>query len=243
VHTRLLFTVLFLIAGTTLNAQLRLRGTVYDNSRNYTVESVLVQTNSGGFTQTDKLGNFSIPVNEQDSVWFVYEGRPTRKYAVKTIPRIDAFEIALNVPVKGMYKQLKEVVVHGRNYRMDSIRNRQDYAKVFNYRRPNLETMTNIGPGGAGIDINELIRAFQFRRNRSMLRFQARLMQQEADRFIDYRFNKTLVRQLTGLEGDALQQFMQAYRPTLEFTESASEYDFRQYIKTAFGLFQGKKAF
>jgi hypothetical protein len=97
-------------------------------------------------------------------------------------------------------------------------------------RKPNFESMTSIGPNGAGVDINELIRAFQFRKNRSTLRFQERLLQQEQDKFIDHRFNKALVRRLTKLEEADLDRFMQAYRPDFEFTAYANDYQFQLYL-------------
>ena len=138
---------------------------------------------------------------------------------------------------------LREVTIRARNYKEDSAQNRKDYAKVFDFQRPNLGTMTSIGPTGAGIDLNELIRAFQFRKNRNMERFQDRLLQQEKDKFIDHRFNKALVRRLTNLDGDELERFMAVYRPDYEFTLYSSDYDFQLYIKEAHILFSKQKSF
>ena len=66
-----------------------------------------------------------------------------------------------------------------------------------------------------------------------MLKFQQRLLEQERDKFIDHKFNRGLVKRLTGLEGEELEKFMIIYRPTYEFTTGASEYDFQLYIKSA----------
>jgi hypothetical protein len=136
---------------------------------------------------------------------------------------------------------LKEVKVLPRNYKQDSIQNRLDYAKIFDYRKPNLESMTSIGPTGAGIDINEVIRMFQFRKSKSTLRFQERLMQQEQDKSIDHRFSKALVRRLTNLTGEELDKFMALYRPTYEFTLYSSDYDFQLYIKESYKMFIKQK--
>jgi hypothetical protein len=97
--------------------------------------------------------------------------------------------------------------------------------------------MTSMSSTGAGIDINELIRLFQFRKNKSTLRFQQRLLQQERDKFIDHRFNKPLVRKLTELSGEALEKFMALYRPGYEFSLYSSDYDFQFYIKEAYKKF------
>lgn len=213
--------------------QFKLKGTVYDSTKNYPLELVSVLTTSGRGTHTDAWGNYQIEVTEKDSVWFSYLNKPTIKYAVSKIVNNEQFDIALhvNIPV------LKEVIVRPRSYRLDSLQNRIDYAKGFNFRRPNVESMTSIGPQSAGIDINELIRVFQFRKNRSMEAFRERLLQQERDKYVDHRFNKALVIRLTALRGSALDSFMQMYRPSYEFTIRTPEYDFQLYIKRAHAEF------
>ncbi len=220
-------------------AQYKVRGTVYDSTFLKPVEAVTVLSSSGKGTSTDAQGRYSIDVAEKDSIWFSYLDKPTRKYPVLKIFDVGQFDIALQT-----YNQvLDEVKIKNRSYRMDSLQNRKDYAKIFDFRKPNLESMTSIGPTGAGIDLQELIRVFQFRKNKSTLKFQERLLQQEQDKFIDYRFNKGLVKRLTGLEGADLDVFMAMYRPSYEFILYTSEYDFQYYIKTAGEKFKTKPTF
>lgn len=186
-------------------------------------------TNGKG-TFTDAEGRYTIMVNESDSIWFSYLGKPTPKFAVISIFNIQNFEVALHVNTT----VLKQVTVRPRNYRMDSIQNRIDYAKVFNFRKPSLETMTSLTPGGGvGLDIDELIRAFQFNKNRRMAAFQERLLREETEKYIDHRFNRALIIKLTQLKGSELDTFIERYRPNVDFTESASEYEFQLYIKRA----------
>jgi hypothetical protein len=152
---------------------------------------------------------------------------------------ITQFDIALRLKSDVM----QEVIVRNRSYRQDSIQNRKDYAKVFNFHRPTIGSMTSIGPTGAGIDLDELIRVFQFKKNKSMEKFRERLEDQEREKFIDHRFSKALVKRLTNLDSSALDVFMLRYRPTYSFTLMASEYDFQLYIKKCFELFQSSKSF
>ena len=122
-----------------------------------------------------------------------------------------------------------------RNYRMDSIQNRLDYAKAFNFRKPDLESLTSTSPsGGVGLDINEFIRMFQFRRNRRMEAFQERLLREEEEKYIDHRFSRTLIIRITQLRGAELDTFIRWYRPTLDFTESTTDYEFQSYIKRCY---------
>jgi hypothetical protein len=222
-----------------LSAQYKVKGTVYDSSRTYPLEAVSVLNTRGGGTITNRDGHYEIDVRETDSLWFSYLGKPTIKFPVLKIADLSQFDIALRIPVN----VLKEVIVKRRDYKMDSLQFRRDYEKVFDFRRPNVESMTSIGPMGAGIDINELIRLFQFRKNKSTLRFQERLLQQERDRFIDNRFTKALVLRLTGLKGDEQSRFMALYRPSYEFTLYTNDYYFQAFIKEAFEKFKSGKSF
>lgn len=236
---RLLILVFFCTMAQTASAQYKLQGTVYDSSRTFPVEAVSVLSTSGRGTITNAAGTYQLDVSDKDSVWFSYLGKPTMKFPVAKIRDLTQFDLSLRVPVT----TLKEIRLRPRDYRQDSIQNRIDYAKAFDFRRPNLGTMTSIGPGGAGIDINELIRVFQFRKNRSMMSFQRRLLQQEQDKFIDHKFNKGLVRRLTELSGEELEVFMSKYRPPYEFVLYASDYDFQSYIKESFREFRLPKGF
>jgi hypothetical protein len=222
-----------------VSAQYKVQGTVYDGTRTYPLEGVSVITTNGRGTATNASGFYSIDVLEKDSIWFSYLQKPTTKFPVSKITNVAQFDIALQIEVP----ILKEVIIKPRDYRMDSIQNRIDYEKAFNFRRPSFESMTSIGPMGAGIDVNELIRLFQFRKNQSSERFRERLLLNERDNFIDYRFNRGVVRRLTKLTGDDLERFMMLYRPSFTFTLYSSDYDFHEYIKLSYQKYSKQKTF
>lgn len=214
---------------TTGFAQYKIRGTVYDSTRHYPLELVSVLTTSGRGTVTNASGEYEIEVSEKDSIWFSYLNKPTVKFPVLKIANPFGFDISLQVNVP----ELKEVKIRPRNYKQDSIQNREDYAKVFDYQKPGLKAVTPAYGAAAGFDINEIINMFRFKRNRSMLSFQKRLLLQEQEKFIDHRFSKALVRRLTGLDSADLADFMALYRPPYFFTLGAGDYDFHKYIKVA----------
>jgi len=219
-----------------VSAQYTVRGAVYDSSRLYAMPYVTVSSTSGKSTFTDANGNYQIPVSQDDSIWFSYLGKPTVKFPVKSIFNPLQFDISIQVNVT----TLQEVKVRQRNYRQDSIMNRQEYADIFNYRKPGLRTVTPQGGTGVGVgfDLREIINMFRFRRNRTMNSFQQRLLQQERDKFIDHRFSRGLVIRLTKLTSPELDSFMLLYRPSYTFTQMAGDYDFQLYIKKAFERFQ-----
>jgi hypothetical protein len=216
----------------------KLKGTVYDSTKTYPLSSVSVLSTSGKGTVTDLFGKYEIDVKETDSVWFSYLNKPTIKYSIAKIFVSDQFDIALhiNIPV------LKEVVIKPRNYKMDSLRNRQDYAKGFNWEKPKLKPTLGTGTNMAvGFDLDEIIRMFQFRKNKSMAAFRNRLIKEETDKFIDYRFSKALVFRLTGLTGEERDDFMMRNRPDYEFCLAIGEYDFQAWIKDSYERYKAQK--
>ena len=227
---RYLVMTLLLITGTQLYSQeYTVKGYVLDSSRNYPMEAVNVQSSSGRMTMTNADGYYQIRVSESDSIWFSYLGRSTQKFPVIRILNPLQFDVSLqvNVPV------LKEVKIRPRNYRQDSIQNRLDYAKIFDYQKPKIKTVTPQYGVGMGFDLQELINMFRFRRNKSMLAFQERLLLEEEEKYVDFRFNKALIRRLTLLEPPQLDSFIRVFRPSYDFAKVADDYQFRLYIKQA----------
>lgn len=217
----------------------KLRGVVYDSTRSYPIISVSVLTTSGKGTVTDANGRYEIDVKETDSIWFSYLNKPTIKYPVAKIFDASRFDIAIHINIP----TLKEVIVKPRNYKLDSIQNRLDYAKAFDWQKPKLKANVSGDMGSAvGFDLNEIIRMFQFRKNKSAASFQERLLNEEREKFIDHRFSKALVLRLTGLIGNERDSFMLRCRPIYEFCLYAGEYDFQLYIKQCYETYKLEKS-
>jgi hypothetical protein len=209
-------------------AQIVISGTVYDSTKLYAVSGVQVKSTGGAFTTTDSSGIYHIRASEKDSISFFYANKPTMKFPVKAITNYTEFDISLQVRVKEKYKPLKEIVIFS-NYRQDSAENRLNYYKDFGYEKPTIRS--NYTPGSsAGFDLDELINIFRFRRNKEHLQFQKRLIAQEQDRYVDYRFNTKLLKRVTGLNDTLVAKYKIEYRPTYEFITSVSEVEYYEYI-------------
>lgn len=238
----LLLVTIWLLSFEVIDAQsFKIYGTVYDHFSKHPLDAVTVRTTNGKFAISDSLGKYSIEVNEKnDSVWFSYLTKSTQKYPVDTISNTLAFDIALYVDVAW----LPAVKVQNKNYRNDSLQNRQDYAKVFNFKKPGLHitsaTPGNYVPGGAtvGIDLEELINMFRFKRNRRIQAFQNRLLHDEQDRYIDHRFTKRLVTQLTGLKSPSLEPFMAYARPPYDLLTYMNDLELGMYIEQSFTIYK-----
>ncbi|MFY7964568.1 MAG: hypothetical protein ACOVO1_06705 [Chitinophagaceae bacterium] len=216
-------------------------GTVYDISARQPIEAVAVLSTMGNGSLTDSLGRYSITVRWTDSIWFSMLGKTTTKYAVDTIANTDAFNIMIHLRVG----DLPEVKIRSKNYKFDSLENRREYAKIFNFKKPTLSLSTNrnYAPGGlsAGFDLESIINMFRFKRNRSLEIFQKRLLQQEQDKYIDYRFNKNLVRKLTKLQSPQIDSFMNEYRPDYEFLKTVNDIEFGYFVQQCFEQYKQKK--
>lgn len=211
-------------------------GTVYDITKKTPVEYVSVLSTSGRGTVTDSSGRYSLTLNETDSIYFSFLNKPTPKYAVSSIQNSGAFDISILRKIK----ELPAVFLKQRNYRLDSLQNRLDYEKIFNYRKPGLRTSMNsseVNPV-AGLDLDELINMFKFRKNKRTLAFQKRLEQDEKEKYISHRFNKGLVKKLTGLNPPEIDSFMTKFRPTFDMAIQFNDLEFGQFIVEAFKYYK-----
>jgi hypothetical protein len=202
-------------------AQFEVHGTVYDRSRYFAMPGVSVISTSGQGTMTDSSGQYRLKVSRRDSIYFSYLGKATVKFPIRSIDPNYPMDISIAVAVDS----LPLVVVHPKAYRYDSMENRDEYRKIFDYEPDYIGQ----GQGGASLNLDLL---FGARRNRQMLALKERLIEEEQEKYVDYRFNRTLVRRITGLDRPALDVFMRMYRPTFDYIRACeNDYEFYKYIK------------
>ena len=204
-----------------------IKGAVYDGSQQYAMQGVSVVSTSGIGTKTDSVGRYKLMVPLSDSIVFSYLGRGTAKYPVKDMPRGYPFDVSLQITMD----TLPDAIVRSPNYRMDSLANRQEYAKAFDYSKGVMHNMKleRRAGFGIGLDLDMLLNP---KANREMETLQSRLVWEEQDKYIEHRWNKSVVKRVTGLESPALDSFMRQYRPSYDFIESCkTEYEFYKYIQ------------
>lgn len=246
-HKIITYLLCFLLAAsagaqTKKQTYITISGTVYDVTARNPIEAVSVITNRGQGTFTDSLGRYSITVLQSDSIWFSMLGKATNKFPVDTIKNTEAFNVMIHVRVA----DLPEVRIRTKNYKLDSLENRREYAKYFNFKKPSISLLKNRNsymPGtvSVGIDLQEFINMFRFKHNKSVAALQKRLLQQEQDKYIDYRFNKNFVRKLTKLQQPELDSFMTKYRPSYEFILTLNDIELGYFIQRDFEDYKTKK--
>jgi hypothetical protein len=203
------------------SGQVQIHGTIYERSARYGMSGVSVMSNSGTGTVTDSMGRYNIRLAMTDSISFSYQGKATQKFPVKDIPFNRPFDMSLHVDVK----ILPTVEIRQNSYRVDSMQNRDEYRKVFDYAPEYIAS----GNGGVGVNLDALL---SLRKIKRMEAFREKLEQIERDKYIDHRFNKSLVKKLTGMKEPAIDTFMVEYRPTYDMLKSfETEYQYYEYIK------------
>ena len=235
----LIFFLLTCLAFSSVKAQVHtISGIVYDISGRMPIEAVMVYTKFSS-TQTDSLGRYLITLQPKDSLTFSLFGKSTQKFALDQIEDQSNFNIMIHV--NGF--DLPEVRVRNSYYRYDSIQSRMDYAKYFNYNPPGLK-MSNqqnmFGNGGItiGFDVNEIINMFRFKRNRNAQFLQNRLIYQEQEKYINYRFTKRFVQKLTKLDGPRLDVFMEYCKPSYPTLALLNDLELGYFIQQKFIQFK-----
>ena len=213
-------------------------GVVYDISGRSPIEAVMVYSKFSR-TQTDSLGRYLITMQAKDSISFSLFGKNTQKYGLDEIEDLSNFNIMIHL--NGI--DLPDVTVRNSYYRYDSIQSRMDYAKYFNYNPPGLK-MSNqqnmFGNGGItiGFDVNEIINMFRFKRNRNAQFLQNRLIYQEQEKYINYRFTKRFVQKLTKLDGPRLDVFMEYCKPSYPTLALLNDLELGYFIQQKFIQFK-----
>ena len=234
----ILFFFFFLFSKTKAQ-NITVSGNVYDISGRRPIESVIVFSNNN-HAYTDSLGRYVINVKAKDSLWFSLFGKNTHKYPLDTVEDLHNFNVMIHVT--GF--DLPEVRVRNSYYRLDSIENRKDYAQFFNYRPPGIRlgggNQQLFGPSGLtiGLDLDEIINMFRFKRNRNLQFLQNRLVKQEQEKYVQYRFTKRFVIKLTHLEGDQLERFMNYCRPSYEVLGLLNDLELGYYIEKKYQTFK-----
>jgi hypothetical protein len=216
-------------------------GTVYDISARRPLEAVGVMSTSGRGTITDSLGRYMITVPAKDSIWFSLIGKATMKYPVDTISNLNSFNVMIHVRAT----ELPEVKVRNSYYKYDSLQNRKDYAKIFDFKKPTLRLSSNpnYNPGGltVGFDLDEIINMFRTKHNRSILNLQKRLLDQEQEKYVNNRYSKQFVRKITKLQSPELDTFMVRYRPEYEVVRLLNDLELGYYIQQSFEQYKATK--
>jgi len=242
--------ILLLFVSSTTFAQ-RITGVVIDRLTRLPVYNAKIETpRAVAYANSNGIFNLS-PVKTGDSCTVSYEGYKLSRMVLNLKSVTDTLKIYLDKPSI----LLSGVNVLGkRDFKTDSIRNRQMFANIYNYRGGGLKEVliekasleykpnnyidgpnntTNIG----GFNVLQFVNLFSKSKSQTS-KLQKTLVADEDESYIDRYFTRRKVTTLTSMKGDSLQNFMLRYRPTVYQVKTMSDYDMAIYIKASYAEFK-----
>lgn len=245
---RYLLVYLLLFNGFSAFSQ-RLNGKVVDASSQLPIAGVQVITLNASAV-TDKQGFFQFAnIKASQKIGFRAMGYETYEITLQANLN-DTLRIGLKLSKAIL---LNEVTIKKqRNYKLDSLKLRQEYAKEFSFKGPKIKDMfiqvdpsyrsphANLNPNSTAsiIKFNALsLLGLLGKKKEQSSRLKQALLRDEEANYIDQVFAKEKIEALTPLKGDSLLQFVQKYRPSMLQAKSMTEYETVLYIKKSYAEF------
>ncbi|MDP4216231.1 MAG: hypothetical protein Q8927_08515 [Bacteroidota bacterium] len=216
------------------HAQQRLGGKVVRKGSAEVLPDVsIINLNQKKYNVSDLGGNYRIPAAAGDTILFTSAGYLPDTIVASAYMFLEDFL----VPLRPRIMALPAVLVdEASNYQIDSIKRREEYASLLNKRHP-ITLMNEKRPkDGPGFSFSPFgyFSSTEVRKRR----LKKRLRREEEDYYVDYKFPRARVAQLTQLRGDSLQIFMVLYRPSYKFCRSANSEDMFLYINDKLKAFR-----
>lgn len=218
-------TLFLLVCCCTAFAQAPVTGIVFDKNSSERIAKVnITNLNSGKTAYNDLKGEFSISAKIGDQLVF---SKPDHFSDTVSISSYTPLAIYL----KPVAIQLKEVTIKGKNLTPEQqlANTKREYAKI--YSPSSNPDLLNVGNGGVGLGIDALYNLFS-KSGRNAEKLRGIIDDEQKQKVIDSRFNKTFVQGVTHLEEPRLTDFMQKYRPGYYLVTTAGDYEFIAYIRT-----------
>ncbi len=229
---RLLFLSLAILYFHAGRGQETLTGKIFSPNDSVIKGASVLNTRTRTVTQSNKEGQYTIPVAEGDRIIFSMAGYLPDTVTVLYSMLLTHHDITLKIH----FISLKGVTVTG-SYEADSLARRNFYKHIYDQRGI---TGGNRPTDGVGISISPLSHFSQKAKQQRQLK--KRLIQQERDAYIDRTFPAEWVARLTRLEGDSLNLFLYRYRPSYTFCRRTNREEMLVYINDKLKEFRKPKA-
>lgn len=205
-------------------------GMVLDKDSKQRVARVfIVNKSTGASIYNNNKGEFNIAINPGDVIIAskdnYYSDTTTYEGAKALIISLKRKTIMID-PVTVMGRVSPEEVL---------ARRKEDYNKAYRLADPG--DFVSVGQNGAGLSIDAVYNYFS-REGKNARRLTKYFQREYEDNYIDIVFTRELVKTVTGLEGEALDNFMIRYRPSYNFVLRATRYQMVNYVKSKYEFFK-----
>lgn len=225
---RLILFIILIAAFSVKGQERSIDGVVFDAGSKQRISRVYIynlRKHKGAYNNIK--GEFSATAAMGDTLVAAVEGYRVDTITVRKQPTVIFY-------LKRTSIQLREVLV------TDSVlsladrlkRTRREYKDVYRKADPQeiLPVGGSNGMGGAGLGIDALYSLLS--REGKNARYLREILERDYhETMIDYRYTKSLVKSVTGLPDEKLDDFMQQYRPSYYFILEASDYALISFIK------------
>lgn len=231
----LLFLFLMAAVGKLLAQTKPVPGFVIDQESKLRLAKVYIYnpTTDEGFYNNTK-GEFVVNAKLGDTIFAALAG-----YGMDTV--IYKGQSALTFQLKSLSIRLKEVKILGKaptpQEQYTSIRKEYKYA----LDKGSSKDLLNLGPNGVGLGIDAIYNLLS-RQGKNARHLQAIIERDYRDAIIDYRYRPDYVAAVLGVKDVDLRDFMLQYRPTYQFTLSATDYAFVQFVKNSYNSYKRNPA-
>lgn len=213
-----------------LYAQDKIEGIVLDKDTKQRIARVLlINKTTGANTYNNMKGEFALEMNLGDQIIAQKEHyfNDTLIYNGAKVLIVNLKKTAILIdPVTVVARRSPEEILAQR---------RRDYSKTYRLADPG--SFISVGPNGAGLSIDAVYNYFS-KEGKNARRLIKYFEREYEDNVIDMRFSKELIRTVTGLEGEPLDNFLVRYRPSYDFVVAANHYQMVHYIKTKYEFFK-----
>ena len=196
-----------------------LTGTVIDAQTHQALFPVsVINLTTQDISYTNERGQYSIKAKSGEKVAFSYIGYRAKQ----TIMPISVGEYSKDIQLDAVSYKLREVILMPdyTQYQLDSM------DKVKTYRGALTRQKSN-----------PIMSPFSFvaekfnKRSKQLFKFQKNFAKWETEKFIDSRYTPQLVREMTGMTGDSVGHFMNAYPMEYNYARAASELEIKMWIR------------
>lgn len=213
-----------------LYAQQKVEGLIFDKDTKQRIGKVLLINHTSGVNVfNNSKGEFVLPMQKGDRIIAQKE-----HYFSDTLVYNGERVVVFNLKKTSIYIDPVTVVARKTPEQILADR-RREYDKAYKLADPG--SYLSVGPTGAGLSINAIYNLFS-KEAKNARRLTKYFQKEYEENIVDIRFSKELVRGVTGLEGEPLDNFMVRYRPSYDFVSLATHYQMVSYIKSKYEYFK-----
>lgn len=169
-------------------------------------------------TSTDDNGMYSIPANTGDMIAFTYIGFKTVKKTKPASTLISTIDVGME-PADYLLPEFKVLPGNLTAYQKDSMERRSIYKVPLQRTRPTVMSPASM-----------IAEKFSLKAKMVYL-FQKNFAAGEMEKYIDTRYTKQLVNELTGATGDSIGNFMYAYPMPYDFARWSTDLELKMWIR------------